>query len=85
MRPYGISLKDRRRMYDYGADKYNSRGCFNHCDCHICRNKKSKIRKDTSRAHTSNLNVINRMRAAKKHQRQIFKTLLKKEITANEN
>lgn len=50
MKPYGVKLKDRRRMYDFPSDKYNSRGCFDTCNCHICRNKKNKIRKQTSRA-----------------------------------
>lgn len=72
MKPYGIKLQDRRKMYDYGADKFNSRGCFNSCDCHICRNKKSEIRKNTARKKT-NTNAKNIMRMAKKRARQIAK------------
>ena len=72
MKPYGIKLKDRRIMYDYGSDKYNSRGCFNTCNCHICRKNKSKIRKNSARKKPG-LITNNIMRAAKKHMRQILK------------
>lgn len=80
MKPYGIKLQDRRKMYDYGSDKFNSRGCFNSCNCSICRNKKSKIRKDTARKKT-NINAKNIMRAAKKRARQDYKIQIFKIIT----
>jgi hypothetical protein len=70
MIPYGISIKDRRPMYDYRADKYNSRGCFNVCNCVLCRNKKTEARKNTNRIKSSTLSVQNRMRSAKKKSRQ---------------
>lgn len=73
MRPYGIKLADRRRMYDYRSDKYNSRGCFNGCKCRICKKNKNKIRKNTARKITSTLGAKNRMRAAKKRARQSLK------------
>lgn len=76
MRPYGISIKDRRVMYDYGSDKYNSRGCFNKCTCISCRKRKHKIRIDTARKRPS-LITNNIMRSAKKRARQF----LKKEIS----
>lgn len=81
MKPYGIKLQDRRRMYDYDSDKFNSRGCFNKCKCNICSRNgaKHKIRINTSRRQKS-LNVINSMRSAKKRQRFIFKTLIKNEL-----
>ena len=80
MKPYGITLKDRRRMYDYGADKFNSRGCFDACSCNICRNKKAKIRKNTVRKKASE-STNNIMRMAKKRARQIAKKGLRYIIT----
>ena len=56
-------------MYDYGSDKFNSRGCFNLCNCDICRKKKNKIRKDSARAESST-SVKNRMLTVKKRARQ---------------
>ena len=80
MKPYGIKLHDRRRMYDYDSDKFNSRGCFNTCQCNICKRKgnKHKIRINNSRRQKS-LNVLNSMRSAKKRQRFMFKILIKNE------
>lgn len=75
MKPYGITIKDRRPMYDYGPDKYNSRGCFNKCNCNICKKRKSKIRKDTSRKRSRSINVLNIMRACKKKARRILKEI----------
>lgn len=62
-------------MYDYRSDKYNSRGCFDKCNCHLCRANgvRHKIRKNTARAKTSSLNVQNRMRSVKKKMRRQLK------------
>lgn len=76
MKPYGIKIGDRRPMYDYSSDKYNSRGCFNRCKCNICKKKKYKIRQNNARARKTT-NVKNRMRSAKKSQRQYNKRLCK--------
>lgn len=81
MKPYGIKLQDRRKMYDYDSDKFNSRGCFNKCKCNKCKQIKHKARINTSRRQKS-LNVINSMRSAKKRQRFIFKTLIKNEFNS---
>lgn len=72
MKPYGIKIQDRRTMYDYGSDKFNSKGCFNTCKCKICSKQKTKIRKDTARKKTS-LSTKNRMRVVKKRARQELK------------
>lgn len=82
MKPYGIKLKDRRIMYDYSSDKYNSRGCFNICNCNMCKANgvRHKIRKNTSRKNTSSLFTKNRMRVAKKKARQLNKLETNKEI-----
>ena len=79
MKPYGIKLQDRRRMYDYDSDKFNSRGCFNKCTCHKCKQIKHKARINTSRRQKS-LNVLNSMRSVKKRQRFVFKILIKNEL-----
>lgn len=81
MKPYGIKLQDRRRMYDYDSDKFNSRGCFNKCKCNKCKQVKHKARINTSRRQKS-LNVINCMRSAKKRQRFIFKILIQNEFNS---
>lgn len=70
MKPYGIPLKDRRPMCDWGSDRYNSRGCFNTCTCPSCKNNKYKIRSKTVRRPTGKLTVKNAMRSAKKKIRQ---------------
>lgn len=80
MKPYGIKLADRRPMYDYRSDKFNSKGCFNACKCKICSKNKSKIRKDSARHKTSTLAVINRMRTAKKRARQQGIKLINKQL-----
>lgn len=85
MKPYGVKLKDRRIMYDYGSDKYNSRGCFNRCNCTLCKanGKRHKIRKDTARIKTSKLSIKNVMRTAKKVQRQQNKNIINYERNNN--
>ena len=78
MKPYGIKLADRRPMYDYRSDKFNSRGCINICQCSICKRngKKHKIRRNTARAKTSTTSSKNRMRTIKKRARQLSKILI---------
>ncbi len=79
MKPYGIKLADKRSMYDYGSDKFNSRGCINACNCQICmaKGRKHKIRKNDARKVTSTLAAKNRMRTVKKRARQLNKKIIK--------
>jgi hypothetical protein len=69
MKPYGVKLSDRRPMYDYMPDKYNTRGCFNACNCHFCKQDKTVSRKNTVRSKKG-IYVINAMRSAKKKERR---------------
>jgi hypothetical protein len=76
MKPYGVKIQDRRKMYDYSSDKFNTRGCFNKCNCNLCKTEKVLQRKNTVRSKIG-LTVKNAMRVAKKRARQINKILSK--------
>ena len=78
MKPYGVKLQDRRKMYDYNPDKFNTRGCFNKCNCNLCRTEKYIQRKNTVRSDMG-ITVINAMRTAKKRARQLSKKLILKQ------
>lgn len=80
MKPYGVKIEDRRKVFDDTPDKYNTRGCFNRCGCSRCRSEKTKRRKNTVRTQVTSLNVKNGMRSAKKKARQCGKKEIKKSI-----